>query len=108
MALQQKEPTQVLDFYKVTFHGVHFFLMMQGSTAHLQNMTFKKNSSEITEIPTFHGDERGKTSFSQAVTKGLGKEILTQTKSPIPNSKVKWSAPKMDSLRVKANLILKG
>ena len=42
MTLQQKESTQVLDCYKVTFHGVHFFVMMQGSTAHLQNMTFKK------------------------------------------------------------------
>ena len=36
--LQNEFKTQVLDFYKVTFQ-CPFFLVMQGSAAHLHNMT---------------------------------------------------------------------
>ena len=43
-----------------------------------------------------------------SITRGLGKKILPNHITHIPASKLKWSAPEVDSLRVKTNLILKG
>ena len=43
-----------------------------------------------------------------SITRGLGKKSYPNHITHIPASKLKWSAPEVDSLRVKTNLILKG